>query len=352
MTSLLLFIFAIAALIVVHEFGHFLASKLSGIPVKEFGIGIPPRLFRLFRWGETDFTLNLIPFGGFVLPAGENDPDVPGGMSAASPWKRIFVLVSGPGMNLLTSLLLYIVLFAQLGRPDLSRVAIFDVQPDSPAAAAGLMSGDIVVSINDQPVNDTSTLRDAIYAHLGESIMVTYLRDGSEATVSLVPRDPPPDTGAIGIAMGNPYIPINPLQAVWYGGQAITQQIGALVALPGQLLSGQVSPEESRLVGYKGMYDIYTEVRSADAQLGSNIPTGLNTLAFFASISISLALVNLLPVPALDGGRILFTLPEILFKRRIPPAYENAVNLVGLALLLFLALYINLQDFINPIVIP
>jgi regulator of sigma E protease len=100
------------------------------------------------------------------------------------------------------------------------------------------------------------------------------------------------------------------------------------------------------------MYDIYTQVREADAAPQGNLPPGVNTLAFFASISVSLGILNLLPVPALDGGRILFTLPEIIFRRRIPPAYENAVNLIGLALLLMLIVYINIQDFINPLVIP
>jgi regulator of sigma E protease len=118
------------------------------------------------------------------------------------------------------------------------------------------------------------------------------------------------------------------------------------------MLSGELDPNQGRLVGYKGMYDIYTEVREADAAPDSGLPAGVNTLSFFASISVSLGLLNLLPVPALDGGRILFTLPELLFRKRVPPAYENAVNLVGLALLLFLMVYINLQDFLNPLVIP
>jgi regulator of sigma E protease len=352
MASLLLFIVAIAALIVVHDFGHFIAAKISGIPVQEFGIGFPPRMLRLFRWRETDFTLNWIPLGGFVRPAGETDPDVPDGLSAASPLKRIFVLAAGPGMNLLASLLLYAFLFSQLGRPDFNQVEILDVQAGSPAAQAGLLVGDIVLAVDGEPVDSTVELHDLIYANLGEPITLSYLRDGSEGTATLVPRDPPPDSGAIGIAMGNPRLPIGPGQAIWYGGEAIYQQVNALVSLPGQLISGSVSPNEGRLVGYKGMYDIYTEVRQADVELGESIPSGLNTLAFFASISISLALINLLPVPALDGGRILFALPELIFGKRIPAAFENAFNLVGLALLVFLAIYINLQDFINPIVIP
>ena len=351
-SSLFPFVIAIATLIVVHELGHLLAAKLSKIKVEEFGIGFPPRLTRLFKWGETQFTLNWIPLGGFVRPVGETDTGVSGGFAAANPWAKIFVYVSGPLMNLLAALLIYIFIFLQLGKPDLSRVEIMDVSADSPAQTAGLAAGDIVLSVNGEEINSSEELRSLIYASLGQPIEVTYLRDSQTFTTSLVPRDPAPADGAIGISMGHPLIPINPVEAVVVSGQAIYEQASALIALPGRMIRGEVSAEEGRLVGYKGMYDIYTEVREADASPNSNLPAGINTLSFFASISVSLGLLNLLPVPALDGGRILFTLPEILFKKRIPQNYENVVNAIGLALLLLLIVYINLQDFLNPIVIP
>jgi regulator of sigma E protease len=346
------FVIAIAALIIVHELGHFLAAKISRIKVEEFGIGFPPRLARLFKWGETQFTLNWIPLGGFVRPAGETDTSVGGGFSAANPWARLFVYVSGPLMNLLTALLIYTFIFLQLGKPDISRVEIMDVSTNSPAFSAGLEAGDIVLSVNGEPVDSSEELRSLIYANLGQAIEVSYLRNGETFTGSLTPRDPAPADGAIGISMGHPLIPINPLESVVAGGQAIYEQSSALIALPGRMIRGEVSADEGRLVGYKGMYDIYTEVREADSSPDSNRPAGINTLSFFASISVSLGLLNLLPVPALDGGRILFTLPEILFKRRIPQSYENFVNAVGLALLLLLIVYINLQDFLNPVVLP
>ena len=113
----------------IHELGHFLAAKAVGIAILEFGIGFPPRLAKLFRWGETDFTLNWLPLGGFVRPKGENDPTVPGGLAAASPWRRLFVLVSGPGMNLLTAVVIYAIIFSRVGVPDTSRVLVASVSP-------------------------------------------------------------------------------------------------------------------------------------------------------------------------------------------------------------------------------
>lgn len=350
--SLIPFVIAIALLIVVHELGHFFAAKISKIKVEEFGIGFPPRLARLFKWGETQFTLNWIPLGGFVRPAGETDTQVSKGFAAANPWARIFVYVSGPLMNLLAALLIYTIIFLQLGKPDTSRVEIMDVSANSPAQTAGLEPGDIVLGINGEEINSSEELRSLIYANLGKSIEITYLRHDQTYTTSLVPRNPPPADGAIGISMGHPLIPINPFEAVVVSGQAIYDQASALISLPGRMIRGELSADEGRLVGYKGMYDIYTEVREADTSPDSNLPPGVNTLSFFASISVSLGLLNLLPVPALDGGRILFALPEIIFKRRIPQSYENVVNAIGLALLLMLIVYINLQDFLNPIVIP
>ncbi len=346
------FVIAIAVLIIVHELGHLFAAKLSGIKVEEFGIGFPPRLIRLFKWGETQFTLNWIPFGGFVRPLGETDTIVRGGLASANPWARLFVYVSGPLMNVLLALLIYTFIFLQLGKPDLSRVEIMQVSDNSPAQIAGLQAGDIVLSLNGENINSSEELRSLIYSNLGSSIQIEYLRDNQTFTTSLVPRDPAPADGAIGISMGHPLIPINPAEAVVVSGQAIYDQASALIALPGRMIRGEVSADEGRLVGYKGMYDIYTEVREADNAPDNNLPAGVNTLSFFASISVSLGLLNLLPVPALDGGRILFTLPEILFKKRIPQSYENVVNAIGLALLLLLIVYINLQDFLNPITIP
>ncbi|MCW5875631.1 MAG: site-2 protease family protein [Anaerolineales bacterium] len=348
----ILFIIALVSLIVVHELGHLLAAKFSGIKVKEFGIGLPPRVIKLFKWGETDFTLNALPLGGFVLPEGENDPNVPGGLSAAPPWKRIFVLIAGPAMNILAAILLYFIIFMQIGSPDLNTVQIMDTSPGSPAEMAGLRAGDVVLSVNGEEIHSSEALQNIIYANLGQEVELTYLRDGQSHTIRLTPRNPAPADGAIGIAMGHPSGPAHPVEALSLGGQMVGQQANALARLPGRLLSGNASEEEGRLIGYKGMYDIYTAVRAADTAPESTLPPGVNTMSFFASISISLGFLNLLPLPALDGGRILFTLPELLFRRRIPPIYENAVNFVGFALLLMLLVYINIQDFLNPIVLP
>src|SRR4030066_951805 len=128
------FVIALAILIFIHEFGHFVVCKLLKSEVEEFGFGYPPRALTLFERGGTKFTLNWLPLGGFVRPKGENDPTIPGGMASANPWKRIAVLLAGPTMNLLTAALLFIAIYGIIGSlPDRNTVQVGDIAPNSPA---------------------------------------------------------------------------------------------------------------------------------------------------------------------------------------------------------------------------
>jgi regulator of sigma E protease len=230
-------------------------------------------------------------------------------------------------------------------------VKVIEVAPNSPAAQAGLQPGDMLLKINGQPVESMQDLQNGIYANLDKSTNLTYKRDGQVEQVTLTPRsNPPQGEGAIGIVMGNPTRPVGLLQAIPMGAVTVYDNIKQLFAFPVQLMRGSISPQEGRLVGFKGMFDIYQQVSQSEPT--PTIPTWVDVMAFFATITVSLGVLNLLPIPALDGGRILFTLPEIVIGRRIPPQYENMINLVSFALLLMLLLYINLQDFINPITLP
>jgi regulator of sigma E protease len=191
-----------------------------------------------------------------------------------------------------------------------------------------------------------------IAQNLGREIELVYLREGEPHTTTLIPRrDPPENEGAIGILMGNPQGSVSLIDGLYGGALAVGEQARALLQLPRRLLAGSVSEEEGRLVGYKGMFDIFTDFREQDQAAPEEV-AGVGLLSFFGAISVSLGLLNLLPIPALDGGRILFLLPEIVIRKRIPPAYENVINLVGFAMLLMLLIYVNIQDFVNPINLP
>ncbi|MCI0519074.1 MAG: M50 family metallopeptidase [Chloroflexi bacterium] len=332
------FIAGIAVLIVAHEIGHFVAARLLKVEVEEFGIGFPPRAARLFTAWGTQFTLNWIPLGGFVRPKGENNPDVPGGLAASSPWVRLGVFVAGPLMNIALGIVLAAVIIYQFGEPVLDRVLVLAVAQESPAQSAGLQAGDVILEVNGQAIDGIERLHDLIYQNLGLPIQIVYQRGDIAYSATLTPRDPPPADGAIGIEMGNPSRPTTWTRAFPGGVALATQYMRSVMALPFQVFRGEVSAEQARPVGYKGLFDVYQQIR--------------DPLWFFMVISMSLGVFNLLPLPALDGGRIIFALTEIIFRRRVPASFENAVHTVGFMLLIMLLIYINVQDFVNPIQLP
>jgi regulator of sigma E protease len=297
------------------------------------------------------FTLNWLPLGGFVKIRGEGDTSIPEGLAAANPWKRLVVYFFGPLMNLLLGVILYTVIVSQLGIADASTVNIIEVSPNSPAEAAGLQAGDIIQFIDTTPVDSMNTIHNVIYSNLGKEITLTYLRDGETEETTMVPREEPPEgEGAIGIVMGNPTEQISWFKALPYGAVSTLNHSIALVTLPGQVIKGAISPADARPVGYKGMYDIYQNVQ--DRELVPGAPQSLNVIWFFTTITISLGVLNLLPIPALDGGRILFALPEIIFRRKIPIQVQNVVNMISFTIMILLFFYINLLDFIQPIQLP
>jgi regulator of sigma E protease len=350
--NILEFVIALGVLIFLHELGHFLFARLFKIEVKEFGFGFPPRMLRLFKLGDTEFTLNWIPFGAFVLPKGENDPDIPGGLAAAHPVKRLLVLLGGPMMNLVTGVALFSLVYSLAGAPDTSIVQIVSVNENSPAQTAGLLPGDEFVAVNGVAIQSSQQLSTEIYANLDKEVTFTYRRNGQTNTTQAVPRSKPPEgEGAIGIVMTSPVRSVTWLQSIPLALRDTYQQARTLIATPIMLIRGQVPAEQARLVGPKGMYDIYSLVRSEDQKDLASSPnsTPIRTLGLLATISIALGITNLLPIPALDGGRILFLLPELVLRKRVPARYENMVHLIGFATLIVLMLIITAQDFINPI---
>ena len=180
-------------------------------------------------------------------------------------------------------------------------------------------------------------------------------RNGETVSLALTPRvDPPEGEGAMGIALTNPLKPMPFFQSVGYAFQSTGLIIKETLLLPGRLISGAVDPALARPIGYKGIYDVYTWAveQDTEATLTTAEPLPINTLSIIANISISLGIANLLPIPALDGGRILFTIPELLFKKRIPQNWQNAVNTVCFMLLIGLMVFITVLDFTNPVVLP
>lgn len=361
---LVVFILALGGMIFVHELGHFIAARWAGVEVEEFGLGLPSyKIATLFKWQGTEFTVHALLLGGFVRPKGENDPNVPGGLAAANPWKRLLVLFAGPFMNLLTAIVIFSLLVAFQGIAVPGSVKIDAVSENSPAMTAGLQRGDILLAINGEKVTDIQPAITLIQKNLDKPVELLVQRGGKQVTITATPLSSrTKQEGALGVALTYPTRPAT-ITEIATGGVTITAlQAATIVYLPIALIQGVIAPADARLVGFKGIFDMFSVAvkedvssRQAAATTPSNStpPDVTNqALGLIGLLSVSLGVLNLFPIPALDGGRILFTLPEILFRKRIPTEWENMVNGIAMLLLIGLLLYVNAMDFINPVHIP
>ena len=368
--SALIFIAVFAVVVFIHEFGHFIVARLLKVEVEEFGFGLPPRMLTLFHYKGTEFTLNWLPIGGFVRPKGENDPAVPGGLAAANPWTRLAVLLAGPTMNLLLGVVVFSFLFFQMGVPDYTKVQIGDVVAASPAAQAGFKINDVIVTANGVAIHDSTQLHDIIYASLDKPVQFTLRRGSQTISLTATPDSKRPQSvGALGISMGPSMVRTGSmLESLQYGSLAVYEQARLLVLLPAQMIRGQATAQDSRFVGLKGIYDLFNQAVASDVQsrepvssapspsspttapAGPQTPT-YYTLQLIGILTISLGVLNLFPFPALDGGRILFIWPELILRRRVPAQWENGIHAAGMALLLLFMLYVNVMDFVNPVIV-
>ncbi|HEY4476437.1 MAG TPA: site-2 protease family protein [Candidatus Paceibacterota bacterium] len=369
--TILIFLIILGLLILSHEFGHFFVAKRSGARVDEFGLGFPPRLIS-WRRGETTYSLNLIPFGGFVKIYGEdpNEESLTGtdrqrAFSAQSKWVQTSILVAGVTANLVLAWLLLVVAFATTGLPtqadsvpqgytlDNPRVTIIQVAPNSPAAVAELILGDQIVKLRtttDYLTEPTiESIQDFITNHSNSEIIVSYIRThGPNIKPTIAERAVKPANigpeGKLAIGVGLETIGILQLplhRAIIAGTQSTWHLVSSTVTAFGSLLISFFRGQSEVLGQITGPVGLVGLVGDASA-LGFGY-----LLLFTALISINLAVLNLLPIPALDGGRLLFLLIERIKGRAIKPQVANAVNLTGFLLLMILMLLVTYSDIMK-----
>ncbi|MCC6191120.1 MAG: site-2 protease family protein [Anaerolineales bacterium] len=363
--SFFVFVVVLSGLVFVHELGHFLVAKRLGIHIEEFGFGYPPRLIGVVRDAQgrwrlvvgrktpkpaelggprTIYSLNAIPVGGFVRPVGEDDPLVPGGLSAAPKRHRIAVLAAGSTFNLLLAFLVFVVGF-RVGWPD--RVVINTVVAGTPAAQAGLRAEDVVLAVNGSEIHYTTQLSAATYGHLGEPMRILIQRGAEQLTLTVTPREEwPANEGPMGVEMRSDIVTnYGWPQAISRAGQEMYYQFQVLFELPARIFRHEIPLETLRPIGVVGLNDLTREAVTTAQEINQWFPV----LQLIGLVSVALATTNLLPLPALDGGRILFVLIEALRGRRLDPAREGMVHLIGMLMLLALMVVITYQDIINPI---
>ena len=321
-------------LVLVHELGHFITAKLCGVEVHEFGIGMGPVIFKK-EYKGTVYSLRCIPIGGFCAMEGEDEEsDSPGAFGNKKPWQRIIILVAGATMNLLLGLLLMgIVMFGS--KAQYVAVPVVDkVIEQSAAEEAGLMQGDKITKINNTNIQTQAELKFELSRYKGGNIDVEYLRNGERKKASILPKK-----GEDGVYYIGFEAKVEPLDfggrlyhtwhySVFYG--------KVILCTLFDLVTGNIGME-----AMSGPVGIVSEI-------GKSAKQGIDSLLSLAAIiTINIGLFNLLPLPALDGGRIIFVLAELITRKKIPADKEGMVHFLGFMLLILLLIFATWQDILR-----
>jgi len=333
---------------IAHELGHFIVAKKSGITVEEFAVGFPPRLLSRVV-GGVRYSLNLIPFGAYVKMLGEEDPTAPGSFASQGKLIRAAVLVAGSAMNFIVAVTAFALAYGT-GWPDASAAPpeIGGIAAGSPAESAGLQAGDLVRQVNGRDMATIPDFQREIQQHLGAPMDIAVLRGGETIRISVTPRAQVPEgQGALGVQLVRRAIPVRhgPAESVVFGFRNTIGIIATTVMAPVMAIRGELSPELVRPIGIPGMTQIAAQAATAVIDSGWWFPVLLIVGAF----SASLAFVNMLPLPALDGGRLLFVAIEAVRGRRVRPEREALIHLVGMAVLLTLMVMISFNDLLVPL---
>lgn len=344
--QVLIFLLTLSLLILIHELGHFLAAKMFGMDVEEFGIGFPPRVKKLFTWKGTLFSLNLLPIGGFVSIKGENfgagDKAGDNVFWDRPKWQRAVVLLAGVFGNFLLGVVLFGIVYSVMGVPtETGKVKVVGVSENSPAAEVGIREGDVVIGFV-----TTEELIKLIGEHKGEEVRLMLEGADGEREVKVIPRvNPPEGEGSLGVLLSDtelvklPWwqmpikgVVVGTKEAYAWGREIATGLWGMLSGIA----TGQGVPDG--VAGPVGIYKISAQV---------NKMGWLASLQFMAVLSMNLAVLNILPLPALDGGRLVFLGLEMIIGKKLKNKIEGWVHGVGLIFLLGLMVLITIRDIIK-----
>lgn len=344
MVTLIYFVLILGVIVLVHEAGHFFFAKLFGIYVHEFSIGMGPKIFgrrRKNKNDETEYCIRAIPIGGFVSLAGEEVDDNDGvprekKLYAKKPWQRFLVMFFGAGNNFIFAALLLFLIAIIWGAPD-QTARLVDVSLNLPAYEAGLRQGDIITSINGKKVKTLDDL--TIYMQLAdktEKLEIGVLRDGKETVYEVMPELQEIEGNeayVVGITMGTTEVERGLFASVrymWIKMGSLFRQM--FVTIQG-LFTGGIGVNQ--LSGPVGIYNIVGEQRTAGVE---------NVLYLIALLSVNVGVINLIPLPAVDGGRILFLLIEKIKGSPVSSKVENMIHSIGFILLMLLMVYITFND--------
>ena len=356
LVTALIFFAILSILVFVHELGHFAVARFIGVAVEEFGFGLPPRI-----WGKkirkTIYSLNWLPIGGFVKLAGEDQESHDVGFTqknakhffwARSKKERSAILIAGVAMNFIVAVGITTYLLTQGVMEPSGRVHVEKVVAGSPAEKAGIAVGDTIASILSPSSLLPGKLRlpkeliEETKLHQGEEIRLVLVRDGKELTVLLVPRkEYPKGEGPMGVAISDLEFNVYPVSKAPIAATKINiQRAGEMLSSIGRMLwrLATLQPVWSEVAGPIGIAQV----------TGEAVKFGWKAVLEFMSIlSLNLAVLNILPIPALDGGRLAFVFLEKLIGKKIKPAFEKSTHQIGMIVLLLLVLLISINDILR-----
>jgi len=379
-TTVIIFIAILSVLVFVHELGHFVMARKFGVKVSEFGLGFPPRVWGIYKtkdgkwknvWGtkkteelkdmsDTLYSINLLPLGGFVAIKGENgatEEEIAKGVVDEDNfikkpiWQRCFILSAGVAMNVFLAAILFSVGF-MVGLPQVlddsvpasakiidERIQITEILPDSPADVAGIQRGDIILNINNTKFITDSELQEFVNKNTGQELNYNIKRGSEEFVIQATPEIlKETGKGGIGVAIAQTGIVKYPwYQAIWQGVITTIILLGAIVVAFFDLIKNLITGAgiSAEIAGPVGIATVTGEM----ANLG-----WVYLMQFTALLSVNLAVVNFLPFPALDGGRVLFLIIEKLKGRPVKREVEAFLHYIGFALLMVLIIFVTFKD--------
>lgn len=353
--TIILFIIIFGLVVISHELGHFLIARKNGIRVVEFALGMGPTLFS-FMAGGTKWSLKLLPFGGACMFEGEDGmereesaeraPEESGeGMAfpEAGVWARIATVFAGPFFNFILAFIVAVILCVFTGA-DLPVVGT--VLEDSAASEAGLRQGDVITKIGHEPIHFYRDVSMISFLNRGETMEITYERDGEKRVTVLSPRYSEEDGRYyMGITNGGEYLECNPLQVFQYGFYEVEYWVKLTYKSLAMLVQGQVTKDD--VAGPVGIAQAVGEsYDQAEKDYGTPYAI-LTMLQIVVLLSVNLGIMNLLPIPALDGGRLVFMLVEVVRGKPVPPEKEGMVHFAGLVVLMALMVFIMYNDIMR-----
>jgi len=340
--KIILALLIFSVIVIVHELGHFLLAKYNEITVTEFSVGMGPRILS-HSWGGTIYSLKLFPFGGSCMMVGEDEEsDEAGSFGSKSVWARICVVAAGPIFNFLLAFVLSLIIVASMGYDD----TVVDVTPGYPAAEAGMQNGDRIMKINGAR---TYVFREVSFfnnLHQGETVELVYQRGKDNYAVVLTPKKGEDGFYRIGFEKASARTHGNILQIIGYSAAELRYWVKVTVESLGMLVKGRVGLND--MSGPVGIVNAIGETYEANRADGWYYVT-LSMIMMSILLSVNLGVMNLLPIPALDGGRLVFLIIEAIRGKAVPQEKEGMVHFLGFVFLMGLMVLIMFNDIRNII---